>query len=355
MRIGILNLEQYQKSPNSGIGRVIGALLAQWPTLEYVDSQITSSRWPGFRNFRGRLQLPENLDLLLLPQLTGAFTLRECPIPSVVIVHDVGILDCPLDIAEIDWLTRYSIQRSVEGLRNASRIVAVSRFTAERLAHYVPDVTARIVTIPSGVDPLFAAFSPSQHEARRRIEQLIEHPLRTPLLAYVGTERSRKNIPLLLNVLRYLKRDIPMIQLLKIGDAGGESYRQHTLHLMEKLGLDASDVVFVSSLKDKDLAYGYHAADVYVSASLYEGFCLPVAEALASGTPVVAVKQGAVSEVAASLGTLVTPDIPIFADAIRKALTEPRLDADERQTVLDRFSWTHTARRYIEVFQELVT
>src|SRR5207249_8318392 len=118
-----------------------------------------------------------------------------------------------------------------------------------------------------------------------------------PLLIYVGSEIPRKNMALLLRVFRQVKNRHPAARLLKVGGAGHPRWRAATLRLAGELNLQiGEDLLILDRIDDALLADAYRAADVFVSASLYEGFGLPALEALALGTPVVVTDCGAFPE-----------------------------------------------------------
>jgi glycosyltransferase involved in cell wall biosynthesis len=352
--VAIPRLGDYRRA-HGGISRVVAELSRHWPECQLSEAAVITPKLPIIRNMRGRLDVADDADVLLLPQLTGAHLLKNLRVPSVVIVHDVGIVDCPEDRRDMNWLTRASVRRSLHSLRYATRIVAVSHFTARRLAIFVPEIAEKIIVIPSGVAEVFrTTMGIARQKARQHLGFLIGRDIDGPVLLYVGTERSRKNVPLLLEALKALKRHMPAVRLAKVGAAGGGRHRAATLRRMAELGLTPDDVVFVPALEDRDLALAYRAADVYVSASLYEGFCLPVAEALVVGTPVVAVAAGAVGEVVGPLGMLVPPNAQQFADAVQRALSGPGMDQAEHARFVARYTWPHAAHQYAEVMRQLL-
>ncbi|MEX2426187.1 MAG: glycosyltransferase, partial [Thermomicrobiaceae bacterium] len=186
VKIAIPNLEAY--TSHSGIGRVIHSLGECWgDRVRFSPARFESVRLPILRNNPHAVRSADEVDLILLPQLTGAQALRKTGgVPSVVIVHDVGIVDYPGDADGLDYLTRRSIRRSLTGLKHANHVVTVSDFTRDRLIHHLPEIASRVTTIPDGVSEIFLGFKGTRESSRNLIELHTKRRLGTPLLIYVG-------------------------------------------------------------------------------------------------------------------------------------------------------------------------
>ena len=123
---------------------------------------------------------------------------------------------------------------------------------------------------------------------------------------------------------------------------------------MQRLGLERR-VDFRGHVERDELAALYRGAQLLVFPSRYEGFGLPVLEAMASGTPVVATRAGAVPEVAGDAAVLVDPGDPAaLAAGMERALAERERLAAAGLERARMFSWAETARRTLEVYRELV-
>lgn len=357
LTVAVPNLGTY--SPATGIGRVAVELARCWrQEVEFIHTRFRSVNLPVLRNFPRGVDIPDGTDLVLLPQLTGAQALRtRRAVPAVVIVHDIGIVDFPPDRREMNSLTYQSVAGSVYALPCADHVIAVSNFTRQRLLHHLPSLPAEHVSvISSGVSESFIHCDLPRAVARRRIERLIGSAVGSPLLLYVGTEHPRKNVALLLEVVRALQHDWPRLQLLKVGTAGNPRWRAATERAMERLGLQAGhDVHFVEEISDDSLAAAYRTADVVVSASLYEGFGLPALEAMAVGTPVVVTNQAALPEVVGSTGWTASPDrdplVAAVSSALQAAPDDPRLAAARRRA--RGLTWDRAARCYLDVLRGL--
>jgi len=126
---------------------------------------------------------------------------------------------------------------------------------------------------------------------------------------------------------------------------------------VEKLGLK-SCVHFTGYIPEGDLPALYNGADLFVFPSLYEGFGLPVLEAMACGTPVITSNTSSLPEVAGDAALLVDPyDVDAIAEAMRRVLTDLNLAGELRVKGLARaseFSWERTARETLAVYEKVL-
>jgi glycosyltransferase involved in cell wall biosynthesis len=140
-----------------------------------------------------------------------------------------------------------------------------------------------------------------------------------PVLLYVGRMAGNKRVEDLIRALAHVRAVRPGAALLLVGDRGG-SYAANVARARElaaTLGL-ADGVIFAGQVPDGELAAHYQLADVFVTASLHEGFCIPVVEAMACGVPVVATNATALPETIRDAGLTFQPEQP--ADLAEKVL-----------------------------------
>jgi glycosyltransferase involved in cell wall biosynthesis len=336
-----------------GIGRVVQELCAAWgDEVAIIPAHFRASRLPLLRQIPTAVTTEGPADVIFLPQLTGAQALRQTnQTPGVVTVYDIGIIDVLADRQGTNWLSHQIVLQSLAGLSYATSIIVPSAFTRQRLIQHLPALAGRVHVVQLGVGAAFRHYQRSRTAARAAAEVLIHKPLGTPVLLYVGSELPRKNMQLLLQVFRQLVQRYPQAQLLKVGHAGATRWREQTIATAEELGI-RQQLVLIEAVDDIELADLYAAADVFVTASLYEGFGLPVAEAMAIGTPVVTTNQGALPEVVANHGWVVEPRTDAFLAAIEQALAtcEPDAQRQHRRQYAAQFSWEHAARQYLHVF-----
>jgi glycosyltransferase involved in cell wall biosynthesis len=173
-----------------------------------------------------------------------------------------------------------------------------------------------------------------------------------PYVLFVGTLEPRKNVPLLLEAFAILRKDVDA-QLLLVGARGWLDDAIFEAHARSGVG-DAAR--FLGAVGMDDLAVLYSHAGVFALPSMYEGFGLPVLEAMACGAPVVCSNAGPLPEVAGDAAVLLPPQNPsAWARAMQQVLTEPWRAADLRTAGFARasqFSWVRAAQATHEVYRE---
>jgi glycosyltransferase involved in cell wall biosynthesis len=256
-----------------------------------------------------------------------------CPSPAVVTIHDLSFERHPELMNRRDrFVFRTMVPRSV--LR-AARIVAVSERTKRDLFdHYGVD-ERKVVVIPNGVDPL---FSPEGARADG-----------TPYALFVGTLQPRKDPLAALEALALVPGDL---RLVMVGPDKGSGTKARGL--ASRLGLHGR-VEFAGHIEKEKLAELYRGAECLVFPSRYEGFGLPVVEAMASGTPVVAAASGSIPEVAGDAAVLVEPGNPAaLAGGIERALADRERLVRAGLEHAKLYSWAEAARRTLDVYRELL-
>ncbi len=252
---------------------------------------------------------------------------------AIVTVHDLSFERHPEFMSPRDRLVfRALVPRSV---RRAARVLVGSEWTKRDVVDRYRARAETVVVTPYGVDPLFRPDGPRSAGP--------------PYALFVGAIQPRKD-PIC--AVEALARIDPRIRLVFAGPEkrGADEVKR----AVARLGL-ARQVTFAGHVPKERLAELYRGAACLVFPSRYEGFGLPVLEAMASGTPVVAARATAIPEVAGDAAILVEPGDPAaLARGVEQALAgRSRLAAAglERAGL---FSWTETARRTAEVYLELV-
>jgi glycosyltransferase involved in cell wall biosynthesis len=240
-------------------------------------------------------------------------------------------------------MTRYT-------LRRACRVIVPSQSTADDLVARLNADNEKLRVIPLGVDQRY--YSPIQLEAiiktRRR------YGLAAPFVLFVGERRPHKNLEGLLRAFDIFRRRASTDHHLVIAGRPYPGYSQPEI-LAQALGI--SDYVhFLDNVPDPDLPALYKSASAFVLLSYYEGFGLPVLEALACGTPVVVSNVTSLPEVAGEAGVKVPPDDPEQAAA---ALLQIIPGGTEREKNIAlgleqarQFTWDRCARQTMQVYRE---
>jgi len=244
-------------------------------------------------------------------------------VPLVVTFHDLAVLRHP--DAFNRWTREYSRRVLPQVAEAATRLIAVSEFTKRELLEVldVPEDKVRVIANAVG-EPFTAEGEAAEGD----------------YVLAVSTLEPRKNLPRLVE--GYERARLNGLPLLVAGAAGWGD-----------VPVDGSGVRWLGEVGDEELARLYRGARCVAYVSLYEGFGLPVLEAMACGTPVVAARTGALEEVSGDAAVLVDPLDP---DAIAAGLNEA-LDRREdlRARGLERaraFDWHDVARETVAVYAE---
>ena len=254
---------------------------------------------------------------------------------SVLTVQDLSFERFPEVMSAGDrFLFRTFVPRSA---RRADRVLTGSEWTRKDLIERYGIAEERVVVTPYGFDPLFGPDGPRR-----------DGP---PYLLFVGSLERRKQPGLALLTMLGCEKYDAELRLVFVGpDRGLEADLRRSA---DAYGL-RDRVEFAGHVPQDELAALYRGAEALVFPSQYEGFGLPVLEAMASGTPVVATSSSSIPEVAGDAAILVEPDPKALAAGVDRARSErPRLRAAGLERARQ-FSWAETARLTAEVYRELV-
>jgi glycosyltransferase involved in cell wall biosynthesis len=183
----------------------------------------------------------------------------------------------------------------------------------------------------------------------------LRYGIKSEFLLSVGNLQPRKNLCRLIKAFSLIRGDIDQMQLVIVG--GAKWHVSEIYDLVSRLGLE-KNVVFTSYVSDKDLVALYNLARVFVYPSLYEGFGLPILEAMACGTPVICSNTSSMPEVAGDAAVLIDPhNVEQIAETLLFVLLDPKLKQDLRERGLERatgFSWRRTAQQTLEVCRQVL-
>ena len=263
--------------------------------------------------------------------------LRDFPgRPHVVTVHDMIPELFPESRRRADRIT--DKRRYVE---QATHVICVSESTKADLLCVFGDVQAPISVIPHGVNPRFV-------NTEARVPGFPQD-----YLLYVGKRDGYKDAATLINAMPHLVHEYPEFSLMLVG-GGGLTSRERD-HIAR---LELSDRVMQRSVADMDMPAAYSAARAFVFPSRYEGFGLPVLEAMACGTPVVLARSSALCEVGGDAAAYFEPG---SAENLSAVLSDVIGDATSARDLSRRgrgraalFSWTKSAVATAQVYRQLV-
>lgn len=278
---------------------------------------------------------------------------------TIVTCHDLDTFQCLLNpkAAPRSIYFRRMMERTLSGFRKAARVACVSNATrVELLAHDLIE-PERVVVVSNGVHPAYTpAADPLADEAvTDLLGPLDRSPGQTPELLHVGSTIPRKRIDVLLRIFAAVRDQFPRARLVRVGGA----FTREQATLVSQLDLGDS-VVVLPALDRKLLASVYRRAALLLQPSEREGFGLPVVEALASGTAVVASDLPSLREVGG--GAVVycpVAEVQSWSETVTKLLRGrtgeswgERREAGLAQAA--KFSWAEHARRVAALYRELL-
>ena len=276
------------------------------------------------------------------------FLPRACT--GVVTLHDLAFLRMP------EVLTRpkriYHRMFTVRSLRRAAQIITVSESTACDVTELLGIDRQRMTTVYPCIDERFTQPVADDELRAFRVRQGLEDGF----LLYLGTLEPRKNIPVLVEAYARLRQLTGTRVKLVLAGARGWLYDE-IFTRVRQLGLEA-EVLFPGFVSDIEQPLWYRASVAFVYPSLYEGFGIPVAEALACGTPVITSTVSSLPEAGAGLALTVDPrDVEALALALQKVLRDTSLREKCQAmapSVRERFSAAAMVRQTLAVYEQAV-
>lgn len=269
--------------------------------------------------------------------------------PTVVTVHDLSFLRFPeafrrANRAYLSAFTKLSV-------RQATRVIVGAESTRRDVIELAGARPERVVTVPYGVTD---AFAPAPAEAAAEFRR--RKGLPEQFILFLGTLEPRKNIGRLIEAYALLReRELPN-RAPKLVIAGGKGWFYENLFArVTALGL-GEDVLFTGYVSSDELVWWYRAALMFVFPSRFEGFGLPVLEALACGAPTITSNVSSLPEVAGDAALLVNPeDTEGLVSAMMRLLHEPELRAALSQAgpqQAKQFPWSRTAAETAAVYRD---
>jgi glycosyltransferase involved in cell wall biosynthesis len=269
---------------------------------------------------------------------------------AVVTIHDVIPLVLPEAFPPRHRLVLATAFARVR--RQADKVIVPSIAAAEDVERYLKMERERIIVIPMGCEP---RFQPLVNPVRAvTVRQRYTLPERYAL--FVGTLEPRKNIDTLLQAFWRFRAERPQDDL-KLVVAGGKGWGDERFFAtLDRLKV-REQVIFTGYVADDDLPDLYRGAQMFVYPSLYEGFGLPILEAMACGIPVITSNRASLPEVAGNAALLVDPTRPDeLAAAMSAIVSNGALHEELQRKGIARakdFTWEDVARRTLAVYRSL--
>ena len=246
------------------------------------------------------------------------------------------------DLFFLDLLIPRSIWRS-------DKIIAVSQFTKEEILKYYKVKEDKIEVVFNSIN---LKEGNATEEEKNKIKE--KYALPDKFILYLGTLQPRKNIALLIEAYAKLKDKIHPVKLVLAGNRKAHNFDKKIDEILEKNKLTHQDVIFTGYVDTTDKALMYRMAHVFVFPSLYEGFGIPILEAMSQGLPVIASDIGPHREVMGESGVYFPPeDIDILADKLYNICVNQEEQKRLSELGLERnnlFSWKESAQKMLDIF-----
>jgi len=270
--------------------------------------------------------------------------IEETSIKTVVTIHDLIFMRYPHLFKYIDRKIYYKKFKSA--CERADKIIAISKQTKKDIINYFFISEKKIQVVYQGCNQIF------QNKISVKHKKLItkKHNLPKDYLLYVGTIEERKN---LLTLLKALTK-IPNQNLVIIGE--GKSYKKKCLSFIAQNKL-SNRVLFLSKLSVEEMAIVYQSAEILIYPSLFEGFGIPILEALFSRTPVITSKGSCFYETAGPYSKYINP---LSSSNIKEAIIEIKNSNDLKKNMIEKgfeyaqkFKDDKIAKNLIEIYTSL--
>ncbi len=315
------------------------------------SSSRLSERWLKRLWYRLRLPLPiqswtgpldlfHATDFVLPPVKQGTTTM--------VTIHDLSFVRQPESV--MPGMSNYLNTWVPRSVAQADHVIAVSEATRQDLISLYDTPPQKVSVLYHGVTP---EFQPIQTETALKAVRQKYNLGEAPFILSLGTIQPRKNYQRLIQALAQIKAPLALV----IGGGRGWHY-DAIFGEVERQGLQER-VHFPGFVADEDLPALYSAATLFVYPSLYEGFGLPLLEAMACGTPVVSSNQSSLPEVVEQAGVLVNP---YEVDDITQAMSNLLDDETRRQKLsvagleqAAKFSWDEMAQKLVKLYQTVLS
>ncbi|MEH1867767.1 MAG: glycosyltransferase [Nostoc sp.] len=384
MKIAIdLQALQTNNSRNRGIGRytqsVIEALFRQQNTLSY--QLYTNSNLPAPELDENYFQY-NSVDY----QYIGSCDINELLLTTVLMTADIDIIFIPspmegldstipdysdftekvfvicYDLIPLIFSDRYlneSNMRSLymkrlKNIQNADFIFAISEATRQDVIKYLDIPPEKVLNVSGGVSSFFTPIPAHEHQAW--LETFArKFGICKKFILYTGGEDWRKNIEGLVTAFSALPKNLQECYQLVVACKVSEHFSKEITSLGTKLGINKS-IILTNYVTDEELRALYSTCSLFVFPSFYEGFGLPLLEAISCGAPSIASNCSSLPEILGSDELLFDPYSPSdMAGIMQKVLSDENLRKKISEDSLQqsaKFSWQSVAKKMIDVFQE---
>lgn len=284
-----------------------------------------------------------NTDIFHLPHQQFARYSNFINKPCIITVHDLS-LQCST-LFNLSTRMKLYLEFDILGIKRAKHIIAISEYTKN-------DLISLLRICPDKISVVYQGINHQIYHTQK------VNPFDFKYILYVGSEQPRKNFTSLIKAFCILKKNknFTNLKLVKIGSPGLDADRKKTIDTINEFCLQ-KEVIFTGFIPEADLPMYYSNAACFILPSLYEGFGLPLLEAMACGCPVIASNITAIPEVVGSAGILVNPqNINEIASAIEQVLSSEELRdklVEKGFEQCRKFSWERTTSETSRIYESL--
>lgn len=269
-------------------------------------------------------------------------------IKLVLTIHDISFNFFPQFIKKLDlFFLKTLLPRSI---RRADKIITVSENEKNNIADFYKISLEKIEFTYNGVD--FEKFN-RQYSIEEKKQVRAKYNLPENFMLYIGTLQPRKNIPVIIKAIKTLD-----IKLVLAGDRNAHNFDKKIDNIIQKNNL-GEKVIFPGWIDEEDKPVLLQSADGFIFPSLYEGFGIPIIEAMAAGLPVICSNIPVLREIGRDAALFCDPrNSAEFAENIKKILINESLRRDliERgKYTAQKFTWQKTAEKTLEIYYKLLT
>lgn len=276
---------------------------------------------------------------------------RFSPVKRIAIIFDLSYLHFPEMFKKDDlWKLRNWTKFSIE---NAEYLITISNFSQQDIIkQYGVDKEKITVAYPGYNSDIFHPI-----EDKNQIAKILKkYEIEGDYIIYVGTIQPRKNLIRLMEAFQNIN-DLKLVIVGKTIGLGRQGWMyEEILKTPQRLGIEEK-VIFTGFAPTEDLPYLLSGATAFILPSLYEGFGIPVVDAMASGTPVIVSNVSSLPEVVGSAGLLVDPySIDQIAQAVQTIASDKKLrmiKSKEGLKQAQKFSWEKMAKIVLKTFEEV--
>lgn len=269
---------------------------------------------------------------------------------SIITIHDLYFLIRP---EHTNFMTKLILPREARhAVRRCDAIIADSESTKRDIIENLGVDAEKVKVVYLAARPEFRVLSDAQILSAIRAKYTNNHPY----ILFLGTLEPRKNLVSLIQAFAMVKRTGNFPHKLILAGRRGWGYEDIFAEI-ERQNL-SQEVIVPDYVENADIVGLYNAAELFVYPSLYEGFGLPVLEAMACGTPVITTNISSLPEVAGDAGVLVAPDdVGGLAQAMVRVISDQEYSSELRNKGLEqvkKFSWNKTAKETFRVYQQVL-